>query len=113
MKQILHIIAAGILFGPYTESVDGYELQFATNYLGHCLLTHLLLPELIAAGESNANSRIVNVSSCAHTLGKINFEDINYKYDDLQAHFNLQSTENKISEKDTFLQQDILNPNWL
>lgn len=66
------------MFGPYAESVDGYESQFATNYLGHYLLTHLLLPEIIAGG-GEINSRIVNVSSCAHALGEIDFEDINCK----------------------------------
>lgn len=67
------------MFGPYVESVDGYESQFATNYLGHYLLTHLLLPEIIAGGKSDENSRIINVSSCAHALGEIDFEDINCK----------------------------------
>lgn len=70
---------AGIMFGPYVESRDGYESQFSTNYLGHFLLTHLLLPALKKAGTDKAQSRIVNVSSCAHTIGKINFEDINYR----------------------------------
>ncbi|XP_030745672.1 dehydrogenase/reductase SDR family member on chromosome X [Sitophilus oryzae] len=70
---------AGIMFGPYVESRDGYESQFSTNYLGHFLLTHLLLPELKRAGTEKSNSRIVNVSSCAHVIGKINFEDINHR----------------------------------
>ncbi|XP_076273427.1 uncharacterized protein LOC143204630 [Rhynchophorus ferrugineus] len=68
---------AGIMFGPYVESLDGYESQFSTNYLGHFLLTHLLLPELKRAGSEKSYSRVVNVSSCAHVLGRINFDDIN------------------------------------
>lgn len=68
---------AGIMFGPYIESRDGFESQFSTNYLGHFLLSHLLFPQLLAGGSAEAHSRIVNVSSCAHFVGKINFEDIN------------------------------------
>ncbi|XP_063927563.1 retinol dehydrogenase 12 [Zophobas morio] len=68
---------AGIMFGPYIESRDGFESQFSTNYLGHFLLTHLLFPQICAGGTESANSRIVNVSSCAYQAGKINFEDIN------------------------------------
>ncbi|CAH1974025.1 unnamed protein product [Acanthoscelides obtectus] len=68
---------AGIMFGPYIETRDGYESQFSTNYLGHFLLTHLLMPQLKAAGEEKDNARIVNVSSCAHVIGKLKFEDIN------------------------------------
>lgn len=75
------LIPAGIMFGPYYESVDGYEAQFATNYLGHFLLTHLLLQNVIAAGGApNGNARIVNVTSCAHAVGEIDFDDINNKY---------------------------------
>ncbi|XP_019873649.2 dehydrogenase/reductase SDR family member on chromosome X [Aethina tumida] len=68
---------AGIMFGPYIETKDGYESQFSTNYLGHFLLIHLLLPNIKAGGDENENARIVNVSSCAHLIGDIKFEDIN------------------------------------
>lgn len=67
---------AGIMAAPYHVTVDGFESQLATNYLGHFLLTHLLLPELKAAGSVNQRARIVNVSSCVHKLGHINFKDI-------------------------------------
>ncbi|KAF5294525.1 hypothetical protein FQA39_LY13379 [Lamprigera yunnana] len=75
----VHILInnAGKMFGPYEISEDGYESQFATNYLGHFLLTHLLLPQIIEAGKSGTYARIVNVSSCAHTVGTISFQDIN------------------------------------
>ncbi|XP_057662122.1 dehydrogenase/reductase SDR family member on chromosome X-like [Diorhabda carinulata] len=71
---------AGIMFGPYIETRDGYESQFSTNYLGHFLLTHLTLPLLKAAGTKEEKSRIVNVSSCAHIAGEINFDDINNRH---------------------------------
>jgi len=62
---------AGIMQPPQTKTVDGYELQFATNHLGHFLLNSLLF-ELV----EKANGRIVVVSSIAHKLGKLNFDDI-------------------------------------
>lgn len=68
---------AGIMAPPFELTEDGFESQLAVNYLGHFLLTHLLLPQLKAAGTSNLNARIVNVSSCVHLLGEINMDDIN------------------------------------
>lgn len=53
---------AGVSLCPQTKTEDGYELQFATNHLGHYLLTLLLLPKII----KSAPSRIVNVSALAH-----------------------------------------------
>lgn len=74
----IHVLInnAGIMGSPYARTVDGFEEQLAVNYLGHFLLTHLLLPELRAAGTPERRSRIVNVSSCVHLLGVINFDDI-------------------------------------
>lgn len=72
---------AGVMATPYHLTEDGFESQFAINYLGHFLLTHLLLPQLKAAGTQDLNARIVNVSSCAHRVGNINFDDINGKYE--------------------------------
>ncbi|GMF22663.1 unnamed protein product [Phytophthora lilii] len=53
---------AGIVGGSYTKTVEGYELQFATNYLGHFALTALLFDLL----KKSAPSRIVSVSSFLH-----------------------------------------------
>lgn len=77
-KQI-HILInnAGVMFCPYQETVDNFEQQWAVNYLSHFLLTAELLPLLKAGGLPEQCSRIVNVTSCAHLLGKINFNDIN------------------------------------
>lgn len=66
---------------PFKLTSDGFESQMAVNYLGHFLLTHLLMPELRAAGTKDTNARIVNVSSCAHLNGTINFEDFNCQED--------------------------------
>jgi len=52
----------------YTQ--DGFEMQFGVNYLGHFLLTHLLLPVLNKSPEA----RIIHVSSLGHFPGRINFD---------------------------------------
>lgn len=76
-KIDLLINNAGIMATPYYVTEDGFESQFAVNYLGHFLLTHLLMPQIRAAGKLDLNSRIVNVSSCANLIGDINMDDIN------------------------------------
>ncbi|KAK7380333.1 hypothetical protein VNO78_32841 [Psophocarpus tetragonolobus] len=72
---------AGIFATPFTLSEDMIELQFATNYLGHFLLTNLLLDTMKkTTQESKKQGRIVNISSILHQLtyrGAILFEKIN------------------------------------
>jgi NAD(P)-dependent dehydrogenase (short-subunit alcohol dehydrogenase family) len=68
---------AGVMMTPYSRTVDGYELQFATNHLGHFALTGLLL-DRVTAGPS---SRIVTVSSVAHRTGRIDFDDLQSEHD--------------------------------
>lgn len=59
---------AGIMAVPAGTTVDGYEVQFGTNYLGHALLTKLLMPTLLqTAEETGKKSRVVNLSSVAHS----------------------------------------------
>ncbi|CAD7703156.1 unnamed protein product [Ostreobium quekettii] len=60
---------AGMGGVPFTLSADGHELHFATNHLGHFLLTGLLLPDLEAAAKaSGVQSRVVTMSSAVHHL---------------------------------------------
>ncbi|CRK88704.1 CLUMA_CG002366, isoform B [Clunio marinus] len=68
---------AGVMCTPYKESCDGFESQMAINYLGHFLLTHLLMPQLVVGSNNNdgRNVRIVNVSSCVHRLTDIDYSD--------------------------------------
>jgi NAD(P)-dependent dehydrogenase (short-subunit alcohol dehydrogenase family) len=63
---------AGVMMPPYTKTEDGFELQFEANFLGHFLLTGLLMDTIL----KTPNSRVVNLSSIAHKSGKINFDDL-------------------------------------
>ncbi|KAF3774454.1 Short-chain dehydrogenase [Nymphaea thermarum] len=72
---------AGIFGCPFKLSEDGIELQFAINYIGHFLLTNLLLEKMKAtAKESGIEGRIVIVASAGHNKtykSGIRFEKIN------------------------------------
>ena len=59
----------------YTKTVDGFESQFATNHLGHFLLTNLLMGKILVAG---GGARIVNLSSMAYEISEFRFEDWNF-----------------------------------
>jgi len=69
------IANAGVMFPPKTTTVDGHELSFQTNHLGHFLLTELLLEPLKAA----APSRIVILSSRAHDRGNLDWDDLDWE----------------------------------
>ena len=75
---------AGLFTRDRKTTPDGLELQFAVNYLGGFLLTHLLLDLLIASTPS----RIVNVSSSAHKGAVIDFDDLQgeHKYRGYRAY---------------------------
>ncbi|HEX4350502.1 MAG TPA: SDR family NAD(P)-dependent oxidoreductase [Verrucomicrobiae bacterium] len=77
-KGPLHILVnnAGIMACPEQYTPEGWELQFATNHLGHFALAHGLHPALAAAG----NARIVVLSSSAHMLSPVIFDDIHFKF---------------------------------
>ncbi|KIN00141.1 hypothetical protein OIDMADRAFT_29274 [Oidiodendron maius Zn] len=66
----LHILVnnAGVMCTPYSETKQGFETQFQTNYLSHYLLTRQLLPILMSTAETSPKGmvRIVNVSSDGH-----------------------------------------------
>jgi NAD(P)-dependent dehydrogenase (short-subunit alcohol dehydrogenase family) len=57
----------GVMGTPYRQTADGFELQMATNHLGHFALTGLLLDRLV----TTERSRIVTVSSHMHRIGRI------------------------------------------
>jgi NAD(P)-dependent dehydrogenase (short-subunit alcohol dehydrogenase family) len=64
---------AGVMAIPYGKTADGFEMQFGTNHLGHFVLT----ASLVEALKRTPGSRVVTVSSYAHYLGRINFDDLN------------------------------------
>jgi len=66
---------AGVMALPYRKTEDGFEMQFGTNHLGHFALTGLLLDTLLATPAA----RVVNVSSGAHRMGRIRFDDLDWK----------------------------------
>jgi NAD(P)-dependent dehydrogenase (short-subunit alcohol dehydrogenase family) len=76
---------AGIMACPLERTANGWELQLATNHLGHFLLTALLAPALVAG----APARVVNLSSAGHRFGGVDFDDLHYErrgYDKWQAY---------------------------
>jgi NAD(P)-dependent dehydrogenase (short-subunit alcohol dehydrogenase family) len=70
----LHVLVnnAGIFSSRRALTVDGFESMFAINYLGHFLLTNLLLDLM----KASAPSRIINVSSRTERRARINFDDL-------------------------------------
>ncbi len=63
---------AGVMGTPYRQTPDGFELQMATNHLGHFALTGLLLDRVV----TTERSRIVTVSSHMHRLGRLRRDDV-------------------------------------
>jgi len=63
---------AGARFDTYFKNDEGVELTFATNHLGHFLLTLSLIEML----KKSAQGRIINISSSAHSRGTEDFSDI-------------------------------------
>ena len=61
---------AGIMAIPRRQTVDGFEMQLGTNHLGHFALTGRLIDAIRPEG------RVVTVSSQAHRMGRIDFDDI-------------------------------------
>jgi NAD(P)-dependent dehydrogenase (short-subunit alcohol dehydrogenase family) len=70
----LHVLLnnAGAAFLKRQLSIDGIEMTFALNHLAPFLLTNLLLDTI----KASAPARIINVSSDAHTSGKIEFDNL-------------------------------------
>lgn len=67
---------AGIFANERVVTDDGIELTFAVNHVGPFLLTHLLLPLL----DKGAPARVINLSSIAHTRGRLQLDDLSMKH---------------------------------
>ncbi len=72
----LHILVnnAGVMASPLMRTPEGWEMQFATNHLGHFALATGLHGALAAAG----GARVVSVSSAGHLRSPVVFEDIHF-----------------------------------
>jgi NAD(P)-dependent dehydrogenase (short-subunit alcohol dehydrogenase family) len=101
---------AGKVYFSYKKSLDGIEKSFQINYLSHFLLTSLLVKNNLFT----KNSQIINVSSVAHNpnssinsldkiknkefIGKINFQDINYKNNKFKGFSSLFYSRSKMAQ---------------
>jgi NAD(P)-dependent dehydrogenase (short-subunit alcohol dehydrogenase family) len=74
----LHILCnnAGVMAIPYRRTADGFEMQIGTNHFGHFALTGLLFDLMLATDHA----RVVTVSSGAHRMGSIHFDDLNWQH---------------------------------
>ena len=66
---------AGVMAPPRRTTVQGHELQFGVNHLGHQALTQALLPLM----ENRPDARIVTVTSGAQYFGQIQWNDLNWE----------------------------------
>jgi len=66
------IANAGVMATPFGRTVDGFETQFGTNYLGHFALINWIEPLLVD------NGRLIVLSSQAHRVADIDLDDPNF-----------------------------------
>jgi NAD(P)-dependent dehydrogenase (short-subunit alcohol dehydrogenase family) len=71
----LLINTAGVMAPPRRETADGFELQLGTNHLGHFALTARLLERM----EDREDARVVTLSSGAHRIGRISFDNLQHE----------------------------------
>ncbi|MGE2730172.1 SDR family NAD(P)-dependent oxidoreductase [Mycolicibacterium vaccae] len=78
LTPAVHVLMnnAGVMFTPFSRTVDGFEIQFGTNHLGHFEFTRLLIPALVAAD----GARVVVLASEGHRMGDVDFEDLNWEH---------------------------------
>src|SRR3954454_19357728 len=84
-KLDLLVNNAGVMASPELRVGPGWEGQFATNHLGHYVLTNLLWPALTHGG----GARVVELTSAAHRISGIRFDDLQFErdpYDKWQAY---------------------------
>jgi NAD(P)-dependent dehydrogenase (short-subunit alcohol dehydrogenase family) len=70
----LMIANAGVMAGPKSTTVDGFETQFGTNHLGHFVLVNRI------ASLLKAGSRLVNLSSAGHRYADVDLADPNFEH---------------------------------
>jgi NAD(P)-dependent dehydrogenase (short-subunit alcohol dehydrogenase family) len=96
----LHLLInnAGVITPALTRTAEGWELQFATNYLGHFALSLGLRDALAAGVRERGEARIVSVSSTAHMRSPVVFDDIHFERRDYdpQAAYAQSKTANSL-----------------
>lgn len=77
----LHLLIAnaGIVTGGLERTVEGWELQLATNHLGHFALTTGLRDALRHGADEQGEARVVVLSSTAHMRAGIDFDDLHFE----------------------------------
>ena len=77
----LHLLInnAGLVTGGLERTADGWEMQFATNHLGHFALATGLRDALAAGASQRDGARIVSLSSTAHMRADIDFDDLHFQ----------------------------------
>jgi len=75
--ESLHLLInnAGVMAPPRRLTVDGFESQLGTNHLGHFALTGRLLG-MLSGGPAGSAPRVVTLSSAAHRMGAMKFDDL-------------------------------------
>ena len=78
----LHLLVnnAGLVTSGLERNEQGWELQFATNHLGHFALAHLLHDALVRGAAERGAARVVAVSSTAHMRAPVDFGDIHFEH---------------------------------
>ena len=77
----LHLLInnAGLVTSGLERTVEGWELQFATNHLGHFALAVGLHAALARGAAERGGARIVSLSSTAHMRAGVDFEDLHFE----------------------------------
>jgi NAD(P)-dependent dehydrogenase (short-subunit alcohol dehydrogenase family) len=91
-KIDIAIFNAGVMACPLYRTQQGLEWQLGVNHVGHYVLLQTLLPSLRAA----RGARLVTLSSIAHRMSAVRFDDMNYndrEYDKWQAYGQAKSAQ--------------------
>lgn len=78
----LHLLInnAGLVTGGLERTAEGWELQFATNHLGHFALSTGLHQALVLGAANRGDARVVSLSSTAHMRSGIDFDDLHFEH---------------------------------
>lgn len=80
----MHLLVnnAGVVTAGLERTVEGWELQLATNHVGHFALTVGLHGALVEGAAQRGGSRVVAVSSTAHMRAPVDFADLHFEHRD-------------------------------